>query len=147
MTQPQIDATYINNGKVRYVFIDYPIEQLHPEAFKAHEAASCAHEQGKYWDMHAKLFASPTRDVGELVSQAQALGMDAGRFRSCLEGGKYTTPVRESVARMQQLGVDSTPTFLVGLTPPPGQPMKILKVVKGAQPFEQFKAAIDPLLQ
>jgi protein-disulfide isomerase len=145
-TQPQIDATYINSGKVRYVFIDYPIEQLHPEAFKAHEAANCAAEQAKYWEMHAKLFASPTRDVGELVAQAQSLGMDAGKFRGCVESGKYAAPVRESVARMQQLGIDSTPTFLVGLTPPPGQPMKILKVIKGAHPFEQFKATIDALL-
>ena len=46
-TQPQIDAEYINTGKLRYVFVDYPIDQLHPDAFKAHEAASCAGEQGK----------------------------------------------------------------------------------------------------
>jgi len=145
-TQPQIDTDYINSGKIRYIFIDYPIEQLHPEAFKAHEAASCAGDQGKYWEMHAKLFAAPTRDVSQLISQAQALGIDGGKFRSCLEGGKYATPVRESVARMEQLGVDSTPTFLIGMTPAAGQPMKILKVVKGALPFSAFKAAIDPLL-
>jgi len=145
-TQPQIDTDYINNGKIRYIFIDYPIEQLHPEAFKAHEAANCAGDQDKYWEMHAKLFAAPTRDAGQLVSQAQALGMDRGKFRSCLESGKYATPVRESVARMEQLAVDSTPTFLIGMTPAAGQPMKILKVVKGAVPFSAFKAAIDPLL-
>ncbi len=48
VTQPQIDADYINTGKLRYVFIDYPIDQLHPDAFKAHEAANCAGDQGKY---------------------------------------------------------------------------------------------------
>ena len=58
-TQPQIDAEYINTGKLRYVFIDYPIDQLHPEAFKAHEAANCAGDQGKYWEMHVKLFEQP----------------------------------------------------------------------------------------
>ena len=82
-TQPQIDAEYINTGKLRYVFIDYPIDQLHPDAFKAHEAANCAGEQGKYWEMHAKLFESPpTRDgaqlVPQLVAQAQAVGLDVG---------------------------------------------------------------------
>jgi protein-disulfide isomerase len=146
ITQPQIDANYINNGKLNYVFIDYPIEQLHPDAFKSHEAANCAAEQGKYWDMHARLFATPTKDVGALVGHAQALGMDAGRFRSCIDGGKYAAPVRESVARMEKLGVDSTPTFLLGMTPAAGQPMKILKVVKGALPYSEFKTAIDTLL-
>ncbi|HXW08715.1 MAG TPA: DsbA family protein [Vicinamibacterales bacterium] len=145
-TQPRIEQEYIRTGKVRYVFVDYPIEQLHPSAFKAHEAANCAGDQGKYWEMHAALFASPTRDVGQLVSQGESLGLDAAAFRACLTGNKYAAPVRESVARMQQLGIDSTPMFLIGLTPPDGQPMKILKVVKGAHPFQQFQTAIEGLL-
>jgi protein-disulfide isomerase len=150
-TQPQIDTEYINTGKVRYVFVDYPIDQLHPDAFKAHEAANCAGEQGKYWEMHLKLFEQPPpRDgsqLGPLLSQqAQSVGVDAGRFKACMDSGKYAKPVKENVERMATLGVDSTPTFLLGLTPPPGQPMKVLKVVRGAVPFAQFKATIDPLL-
>jgi protein-disulfide isomerase len=151
-TQPQIDADYINTGKIRYVFIDYPIDQLHPNAFKAHEAANCAGDQGKYWEMHNKLFANPPpRDAGqlmpELLSQAQTIGIDSGKFRTCLDGGRYATPVRDSVARMQQLGIDSTPTFLIGVTPAPGQPLKILKAIKGAMPYSEFKSALDSLLQ
>lgn len=145
-TQPQIDTEFINTGKLQYVFIDYPIEQLHPEAFKAHEAANCAGEQGKFWEMHAKLFAQPTRDPAQLVTQAQELGLDGARLRACLDGGKYAKPVRESVARMEQLGINSTPTFLLGMTPAPGQPMKIAKVLKGAMPFAEFKKAIDGML-
>jgi protein-disulfide isomerase len=145
-TQPQIDTEYVNSGKLQYIFIDYPIEQLHPEAFKAHEAANCAGDQGKYWEMHAKLFASPTRDLGLLVSQAEELGMDGPKLRACLDGGKYAKPVRESVARMEQLGINSTPTFLLGVTPAPGQPLKVLKVVKGAVPFPEFKKAIESVL-
>jgi protein-disulfide isomerase len=150
-TQPQIDTEYINTGKLRYVFIDYPIDQLHPDAFKAHEAANCAGDQGKYWEMHGKLFESPpTRDSAQLapqlVSQAQAVGLDVGKFRTCFDGGKYSTPVRDNVARMQALGVDSTPTFLIGLTPAAGQPMKVVKVVRGAVAYQQFKAALDGLL-
>jgi protein-disulfide isomerase len=151
-TQPQIDAEYINTGKVRYVFVDYPIDQLHPDAFKAHEAANCAGEQGKYWEMHAKLFDQPPpRDGGQLpavlASQAQSVGVDAGQWKACMDAGKYSKPVRENVDRMQNLGVDSTPTFLIGLTPAPGQPMKVLKVVRGAVPFAQFKSALDQALQ
>jgi predicted DsbA family dithiol-disulfide isomerase len=83
----------------------------------------------------------------QLLSHAQAIGIDIAKFRACVESGKYTKPVSESVARMEQLGVDSTPTFLVGLTPAPGQQMKILKVVRGALPFSEFKSTIDGLLQ
>jgi protein-disulfide isomerase len=64
-----------------------------------------------------------------------------------MDAGKYSKPVRENVDRMQNLGVDSTPTFLIGLTPAPGQPMKVLKVVRGAVPFAQFKSALDQALQ
>jgi protein-disulfide isomerase len=145
-TQPQIESEYVNTGKIQYVFVDYPIEQLHPEAFKAHEAANCAGDQGKYWEMHNRLFAQPTRDLGLLVSQAQSLGLDSAKLRACLDSGKYSKPVRESVARMAQLGVDSTPTFLLGVTPTSGQPMKIVKVVKGAVPYGEFKKAIDSML-
>jgi protein-disulfide isomerase len=146
MTQPQIDTEYISTGKIQYVFIDYPIEQLHPEAFKAHEAANCAGDQGKYWEMHARLFAQPTRDLGLLLSQAPSLGLDGGKLRACLDSNKYAKPVRDSVERMEQLGIDSTPTFLLGVTPAAGQPMRIVKVVKGAVPFTEFKKAIDSVL-
>ena len=150
-TQPQIDAEYINTGKVRYVFVDYPIDQLHPDAFKAHEAANCAGEQGKYWEMHAKLFDQPPpRDSSQLsavlASQAQSVGVEGGKFKACMDAGKYSKPVKENVERMQNLGVDSTPTFLIGLTPAAGQPMKVVKVVRGAVPFAQFKSAIDQVL-
>jgi protein-disulfide isomerase len=146
-TQPQLDAEYINSGKVRYVFVDYPITQLHPDAFKAHEAANCAGEQGKYWQMHAQLFVKPTRDPAELTAQAASAGMDAAKFRACLDSGKYRASIQESVGRMQQLGVDSTPTFLIGATPTGNAPMKVLRVVRGAQPYGTFKTALDDLLK
>ena len=142
-TQPQINSSYIDQGKVRHVFLHYPIDQLHPEAFRSHEAASCAAEQGKFWELHAKLFESPARSVDQIVERASAVGLDANALKSCIESGQYSTAVRESVKRMQQLGVDSTPMFLIGMTPKNGEPMKILKVVRGAHPFDQFKAAFD----
>lgn len=145
-TQPQIEAQYIATGKVRYAFIDYPIAQLHPEAFRAHEAANCGGDQGKYWEMNGALFESPARDVAGLVGVAGKIGLNTDAFRSCLEGGKFSARVRESVSRMQALGVDSTPMFLIGMTPAPGQPLKVLRVVKGAVPFEAFKEALDKAL-
>lgn len=145
-TQPQINASYVDQGKVRHVFVHYPIDQLHPEAFRSHEAASCAADQGKFWELHAKLFESPARSVDQIVERASAAGLDANALRSCIESGKYSSPVRESVKRMQQLGVDSTPMFLIGMTPKDGEPMKILKVVRGAHPFDQFKVTFDGMM-
>jgi len=145
-TQPQIDAEYVNTGKVRHVFIHLPIDQLHPDAFRSHEAAACAAEQGKFWEFHAKLFQTPVRTTDEILLLAQTAGVDRGKLEACLESGKYKTAVRESVVKMSGLGVGSTPMFLVGKTPPAGQPMEIDAVVEGAHPFEQFKTSLDAVL-
>lgn len=142
-TQPQINSSYIDQGKVRHVFIHYPIDQLHPEAFRSHEAASCAAEQGKFWELHTKLFESPVRTADEIVALAGTAGLDTTALRACMDSGKYSSAVRESVKRMQQLGVDSTPMFLIGKTPQNGEPMTIVKVVRGAHPFDTFKQAIE----
>lgn len=147
-TFPQLDKEYIKTGKIQYMFVDYPIAQLHPAAARSHEAANCAAEQGKYWQMHASLFTSPpAKDDAALVAQAKSAGLDAARLQSCLASGKYAEPVQASVRRMEQLGIQGTPMVLIGVTPAPGQPMKIVKFVYGAQPFTAFKAAIDSVLQ
>ena len=147
-TFPQLQSEYINTGKVRFVFVDYPIAQLHPQAERAHEAAACAGEQGKFWEMYATLFAqSPTKTDSELTAQAKSNGLDMARFSSCLSSNKHADAIKASIARMEQLGIGGTPMTLIGLTPAPGQPMKIVKYVYGAKPYSEFKAAIDSLLQ
>jgi protein-disulfide isomerase len=145
-TQPQLYTEYVQSGKVRHVFLHYPIEQLHPDAYRSHEAASCAADQGKFWELHAKLFETPNRTIEQLVPLAQSAGLDAGAFRTCLESGKYAQAVKDSVARIQKLGINGTPAFLIGRTPESGQPMKISKIVEGAQPFAAFKTALDQVL-
>lgn len=150
-TMPQLMAEYVNTGKVRYVFIDYPIAQLHPDAFKAHEAAACAGDQGKYWQMHDLLFTNaPARDASQLTATAGMLGgVDTKKFEACLndgKGGPHAAAIRASIARMQQLGVDGTPLVLIGLTPAPGTPMKVLASVYGARAYPDFKTALDKAL-
>jgi protein-disulfide isomerase len=147
-TFPQLNDEYIKTGKVRYLFVDYPIAQLHPTAARAHEAASCAGEQGKYWEMHNSLFANaPAKDDATLTAQARALGVDTAAFSACLSGGRYTAQVKASVSRMEQLGIGGTPMTLIGLTPAPGQPMKVISYVYGARAYSDFKTAIDALLR
>ena len=146
-TQTRIDAEYVRTGKVRHVFVHLPIDQLHPDAFRSHEGAACAADAGKFWELHAKLFEKPSRTVDEIVALAPSAGLDAAALRACMESGKYANAVRESVKKMQALGVNSTPVFLVGKTPPAGKPMEIDAVVQGAHPFEQFKTTFDELLR
>jgi protein-disulfide isomerase len=146
-TVPQLLADYVNTGKVKYVFVDYPIAQLHPDAFKSHEAAACAGDQGKYWQMHDLLFTNaPARDASTLSANAGMLGVDTKMFEACLNGGRHAPAIRQSIARMQQLGVDGTPLVLIGLTPAPGSPMKVVSFVYGAKPYSEFKAAVDEAL-
>ena len=145
-TQPQLYADYVTSGKVRHVFLHYPIDQLHPDAFRSHEAASCAADQGKFWELHAKLFETPLRTVDQLVPVAQAVGIDPASFRACLEGGKYAKAVKESVAKIQKLGISGTPHFLVGRTPKDGGAVTVSRIVEGAQPYDAFKTALDGVL-
>ncbi len=149
-TMPHVLADYVNTGKVQYVFVDYPIAQLHPDAFKSHEAAACAGDQGKYWQMHDLLFTnSPAREASQLATQASMLGLDMKKFDACMNngnGGAHAADIRASIARMQELGVGGTPLVLIGLTPAPGSPMKVIASVYGAQPYAEFKRAIDAAL-
>jgi protein-disulfide isomerase len=146
-TVPQLMTDYINPGKARYVFVDYPIAQLHPDAFKSHEAANCAGDQGKYWQMHESLFATtPVRDAAQLIAKAKTIGLDSDKFSACLSGGRHAPAVRDRIERMQQLGVEGTPLTLIGITPAQGAPMKIVSSVYGARPYADFKAAIEAAL-
>jgi len=146
-TVPSLMTDYVNSGKVKYVFVDYPIAQLHPDAFRSHEAASCAGDQGKYWQMHDSLFTNaPVRDAAQLTAQARTIGLDEAKFGSCLSGGVHAASIRNSIARMQQLGVGGTPLTLIGLTPAPGAQMKVVASIYGARPYADFKDAIDSAL-
>lgn len=146
-TQPQIYSEYVDTGKVRHVFIHYPIDQLHPDAFRSHEAASCAAEQGRFWELHGKLFETPARTEEQLLAIAMQAGLDVNAMKTCLSAGKYRQAVRDSVAKMQQLGVSGTPFFLLGKTPSGNEPFKASRTISGAVPFATFKSAFDSALK
>ncbi len=147
MTLPQIEKDYIKTGKVKYVFRDFPIESIHPQAFKAHEAANCAGEQGKYWEMHNRLFSNQ-KALGEkdLQGYAGALDLDLQKFDQCLNSGKNAAEIREDTAEGVKAGVRGTPTFLLGLTEQDSSKVKATKMIRGAQPYSRFKQIIDRLL-
>ncbi len=142
---PQIERDYIKAGRLRYMFVDDPIEQMHPNALKAHEAALCAGEQGKYWEMHARLFANQKALAPEgLRSHAEAAGADGAKLQECLTAGRHAARVRKNAAAAQQVGVRGTPTFLIGVVER-GQ-FRAKRVLAGAQPYTVFKDAIETVL-
>jgi protein-disulfide isomerase len=144
-TQPKIYSELVNTGKLRHVFVHYPIAQLHPDAYKSHEAATCANDQGKFWDLHAKLFETPLKTPEQLIGLAQSAGLDAAALRACLESGKYAQDVKASVERVSKMNVNGTPMFLLGKSSPDSK-IIIAKVIEGAQPYEAFRMAVDEVL-
>lgn len=144
---PQIVKEYVEAGKVRYVFRDYPIASLHPQAHRLHEAAHCAGDQDRYWPMHDRLFTDSQRtDVKDLVAHARALGLDERRFERCLADGVHAAVVRRAISDGERARVRGTPTFFVGLTEPDGGPVRPQRLIVGAQPYAVFKQAIEGLL-
>jgi protein-disulfide isomerase len=144
---PRIDSEYIQTGKVRYVFRDFPIDSLHPQAPKAHEAVNCAGDQGKYWEMWDRLFSNPRQlSPEQLVEHGRAIGVDAGRLKQCLDSGKHEAAVNASVKEALGLGASGTPIIFFGLTEPGSDTVKAVRVIRGAYPFDRFKQTIDALL-
>ncbi len=145
-TFPQLDKEYIQTGKVKYVFRDLPLESIHKNAFKASEAAHCAGEQGKFWEMHDRLFANQNSlEPAMLTGHAQAIGVDAKKFQACLDSGKYAAEIRKGIAEATKYGITGTPTTVIGLTQPNDKTIKVVKVIRGAQNISAFKEALDSL--
>ena len=124
---------------------DLPLESIHPNAFKAAEASHCAADQGKYWEMHDRLFANQQQlDRAQLTAHAKALGLNAAAFDQCVDGGKYAARLRKDIEEAQRVGVTATPTFLVGVLD--GGHLKNVHVIRGAQPYASMKPVIDEVL-
>jgi protein-disulfide isomerase len=147
-TQGQLLDEYVKTGKVKYYFRDFPLEQIHPFALKAAEAAQCAGEQGKYWEMHDRLFKNQSAlDAKELAGHATVLGLDGPKFQQCLDSGKHTATARKSIEEGQKYNVKGTPAFFLGLSDPKDpSKLKAVTFISGAQPFNVFKDAIEKLL-
>ncbi len=120
------------DGKVRVVYRDYPLP-FHAQAEKAAEAAHCAGDQGKYWEMHEKLFANQKAlEPAALKGYAKDLSLDQGKFDKCLDSGDKAKVVETNKKAGEKVGVTGTPAFFVN-----GYQLS------GAQPFEEFKSIID----
>ena len=125
--------------------LDLPLA-MHKLAFKAAEATHCAEAQGKYWEMHDRLFQNQ-RALEPWSGHAEALGLDVAAFDKCMEEGTYAAAVRSDMAEASKAGATGTPSFVLALTDP-NDPTKVkgLTFIRGAQPFASFKTQIDKAL-
>ncbi len=133
-TQPvldQIEAAY--GDRIRLVYRQFPLTDIHPRAQKAAEASLCANDQGQFWPMHDAMFEEPIElEVASLRFKASNLGLDGEQFASCLESGKYADRVRDDLRAGMAAGVTGTPTIYVN-----GRP------VSGAQDYATYAAIIE----
>jgi len=145
-TLPQIEREYVDTGKILYVMRNLPLEAIHPDAVRAAVAAECAGDQGKYWQMHEKLFVNQQAlGAADVARYAQEAGVEPSKFKECMDADTHGAKVRKDLADAQAAGITGTPTFFLGFAEGGGK-VKVVRRIQGAQPYPVFKAAIDGLL-
>jgi protein-disulfide isomerase len=121
------------DGKIKLVHKDLPLDEIHPQARPAAEAAGCAGDQGKFWDYHDKLYAqSPKFAVEDLKSAAKEVGLNLASFEQCFTSGKFKGAVQKDLNDGVNLGLTGTPAFFING-----------REISGAQPIDAFAAIID----
>lgn len=146
-TFPDIKKNYVDSGKVKYVPRHFPLG-FHPNATKASETVACAADQGKFEEMHAKIFETQgdwsgldsVAVIAKFKEYAKEVGVNAAAFATCLDTGSKTAMVQADQAAGSASGIDGTPGFWI--LGPDGQSKKI----SGAYPYATFQAAIDEML-
>lgn len=139
--EKQLIKEYVDTGKAKFVYKQLPLVGLHENALSAANASLCAKEQNKFWEYHDKLFeiqgtgSSDALSVSNLKKYAVDLRLDSSKFDNCFDNKKYDSQIQADIAEANKNGINGTPFTVVGTTP-----------VNGAQPYAQFKAAIDAQL-
>ena len=142
--EPRLKKEYIDTGKVKLVFRDFPLTGSHPEALLAAMAVNCARDQHKYWEFHDKVFREQYNkgdDVirmkpADLKKWAKDVKLDQAAFDQCLDSEKYKDEVLKDKADGEAAGVQGTPTFFIN-----GRAMG------GAHAYPEYKKLIDELLK
>jgi protein-disulfide isomerase len=136
---PELIARYVDTGKARFVYREFPLESIHPAAKAASVAAVCAGQQGEYWQMHEKLFASQQEwsaadaDPSSFFeAYAEEIGLDAQAFTACLDSPEANVIVRGDQVAGESLGVNATPYFFINDLP-----------IRGGLPVEALGRIID----
>ena len=139
-TESNLIKDYVNTGKIKFAFRNWAF--LGPESTFAAEGAECANEQGKFWEYHDYLYSHQGQENSgafakdKLEGFAGSIGLDADKFKTCLETDKYATQVKDEYSAGQTAGVNGTPaTFVNGI------------LISGAVPYASFQQTIDAALK
>lgn len=145
-TMPTLIREYVDTGKVILVFKNLPLA-MHPLAPGAAAAALCAGQQGKFWQMHDRLFALPIKLADQdMRASASQVGLDLGLYDSCRAGTASAKLVDADRSEAEALKITGTPTYLFGRVEPDGR-VRATEVLSGAKPIANFKAVLDRLLE
>jgi protein-disulfide isomerase len=142
-TWPLIKRDWVDTGRLRFIVRDLPLE-FHSAARPAAEAVHCAAEQGRFWPMHDALLAEHADlTPAGLTRAARSLGVDPARFAACTSAHRYDAAIAHNAAAAQALGLHGTPAFVIGRVRE-----GVLQgwVLLGAQPYEDFDAALHEVL-
>ncbi len=135
-----LDKEYITTGKVRWVFINFPILPMHPNALPAAEFAACAAKQGRFWPAHDLIYATqetwaPLKNAGPFfVAQISSLKLRRPEMVACLETGATRAMIRSDAEGAMRSGAKSTPSFYVEGA-----------MIVGAQPLAVFRQVLDSI--
>lgn len=130
----------VDTGQANYAFRHFPLDVIHPRAFMASQAAQCAGEQGRFWEMHDALFSQTLSDA-QIRQHAVKVGLESPAFDACMAADSRTL-ILEDLADGQRVGVVGTPTFLIGVKRPGGK-MRITSVLHGRQGISAITAAVE----
>ncbi|MCS6317752.1 MAG: DsbA family protein [Nitrospira sp.] len=145
-TWPKIQARYVDTGKVRFLYKDYPRADQGPGVTAA-LAARCAGDQGTYWPMHDRLFAADGRlDVDSYSQHAKAIGLDQTKFRQCLRDAPHVQAIFQDRDEANAWGFHGTPGFVLMRTTQQPTTKNPAIAIPGAFPFEAFEEEIEKLL-
>ncbi len=126
--------------------MDFPLENIHKKAFKAHEAANCSGDQGKYWEMHEKIFFTKKMTEDDLKQHAQTISLDMAVFQKCFDSGGYAADIRKDLGEGRKVGIGGTPSFLFGITGADDTKLKAVLKIRVAQPYSMFKENLHRML-
>lgn len=138
VTQPDVKRRIVDEGLASYRFMDFPLP-MHPNAYPASHAAACANEQGRFWEMHDRLFhgqadwSRQRNPKGTFEDYAEQIGLDRRQWSTCYDERRYQRQIDASRIAGEQIGVRGTPTILVNGAPLGG----------GRQSYDAIRAAVD----
>ena len=137
ITEPDVRKRIVGAGLASFRFFDFPLPQ-HRHTMKASNAAACANDQGKFWEMHDRIFAGQNvwaasrNPKGIFEDYAREISLDVSKWEECYEDGRHQSQIEANRAEGQRRGVSSTPSFVIGR-----------RLIPGALPYDVIKAYVD----